>query len=417
MLTCSDVFFPVGQGLFYAGEISFSGKSTKDWKTSFVFDCGSVTGKKFLRNSVSKFHKRLNSDRLDFIVLSHLHEDHANGLESLLTHNLDVGAVFLPYLNPSQRLVVGLRCLRQQDAYFEFFANPTAYLRERRVGTIVYLHGGGGEDQAEEMGADAPDEPPDNNALDDGIRGMDDAAQPRGDSPQGDPALISDDRVLHKFVTKSLILGKIWEFRFFNYSEKSLPKKGVRIDKVIRKVMKQLGVVDPVQALQKLKVRATRNKMKGHYRVLASDHNDLSVMLWHGPRQPRTLRWIDTWERSVTGQTPYRTRCLVDRGSCNGTLLTGDIRLSLDFAVIQSHFTHKWARTTEAQVPHHGSARSWDQGITKKVPVGSRFVIGFGLKNRFRHPHRPVVIDILRSHECEFVTEHRCLERRIHFHA
>ena len=169
MLHFEDSFFPVGQGLFYSGRIYFTGKSEREWKTMFVFDCGSVSRKVILNKSISKFHNRLDKKFVDFVVLSHLHEDHTNGLENLLAADMNVGAVFLPYLNPSQRLIVALRSITQDDAYYLFLADPTAYLLNRRVRRVVYLRGGGGEDQEGGVADNFPDEPPEDNGLDKGI--------------------------------------------------------------------------------------------------------------------------------------------------------------------------------------------------------------------------------------------------------
>jgi hypothetical protein len=233
MLTCNDKFYPVGQGLFYTGTVSFVVKPAKTHEIRFVFDCGSIT-KSFLRNSVSELHKRLNSSHVDFLVLSHLHEDHANGLENLLRPNLSIGAVFLPYLNPAQRLIVGLRCLRQDAAFFELLANPTGYLIERGVRRVVYLHDGAAHDREEEVPT-APDEPANDDAVGEGIARMVDAERPSGGLADLDPALTR--QALHKSVSTSLVLRKIWEFRFFNYDEGSLKRDKNCIDKVIRDVI------------------------------------------------------------------------------------------------------------------------------------------------------------------------------------
>ena len=80
MLESNEIFFPVGQGLFYAGKVLFKATSGQEWTSSFVFDCGSsASGSSSLLRSIGDFHTRRNSHNVDFIVLSHLHEDHANG--------------------------------------------------------------------------------------------------------------------------------------------------------------------------------------------------------------------------------------------------------------------------------------------------------------------------------------------------
>jgi hypothetical protein len=164
--------------------------------------------------------------------------------------------------------------------------------------------------------------------------------------------------------------------------------------------------------LRKLTDKEIRSKLRRCFRYIAQDQNDLSVMLWHGPLHGRSS--IRQWERSVIARTATCTRCVEKWWACYGVLLTGDIPLGLDFAAVESHFAREWARTSQVQVPHHGSGRSWNREITKKVADGCTFVIDVGAKNR-RHPHRSVVVDVLRSHHCDFVTEHRCFKRSTRF--
>jgi beta-lactamase superfamily II metal-dependent hydrolase len=413
VLQFEDTFFPIGQGLFYSGTIHFTGKSERVWKTSFVFDCGSITGKHVLDRAISKFHKGLHSDYLDFVVLSHLHEDHANGLENLLRPNLRVGAVFLPYLNPSQRLMVGLKSWTQDPAYFAFLANPTQYLLNRRVNTVVYFRGGGGQEAEENVGEDFPEEPPEENALDQGISGMDDVDAPSPEATPGDPALHSGN-VDQKLVSSSLMLGKIWEFRFFNYSVGCLLHNS-RIDEVVAAVLQELGVGDPREALDQLADPGIRKGLRSRYGKIARDQNDLSVMLWHGPQQVHRRGRAHAWSHSRVARSSH-SRHIEHLALSAGTLLTGDIRLSLNFSDIRDHFRTKWPRTSVVQVPHHGSKHSWHREIARNVPGGSEFVIGAGYKNRYGHPHRSVIVDVLRFHECRYVTECHGFEREMWFH-
>jgi hypothetical protein len=63
------------------------------------------------------------------------------------------------------------------------------------------------------------------------------------------------------WVSKSLMPGKIWEFRFFNYSEESLPGNP-SIDEVVVKVLEELGVNNSLEALKKLADRQVRRRMR-----------------------------------------------------------------------------------------------------------------------------------------------------------
>ena len=77
-------FHGIGQGLFYSGSIANGG-------FNFVYDCGSESPA-MLRTIT------LPCADLDFVAISHFHDDHVNGLPALF-RNHRVEKVFLPYFD------------------------------------------------------------------------------------------------------------------------------------------------------------------------------------------------------------------------------------------------------------------------------------------------------------------------------
>ena len=77
-------FFPVGQGLFYGGNISTNGNPS----FTFVYDCGTEKQwSTYLNNSISTFVSFGNNTlirSLDLVVVSHLHADHFSGIYNLI---------------------------------------------------------------------------------------------------------------------------------------------------------------------------------------------------------------------------------------------------------------------------------------------------------------------------------------------
>ena len=71
------IFHKVGQGLFYSGHLSNN-------QYNFVFDCGSDSDKKFLHDAIDN---HLPKKDIDFIVLSHLHRDHINGIARIIKNH------------------------------------------------------------------------------------------------------------------------------------------------------------------------------------------------------------------------------------------------------------------------------------------------------------------------------------------
>ena len=86
----SFVFHGVGQGLFYSGSIE---GITKEQRSAFhfVYDCGGISGQNYLHKEISTIPQVI-----DFIAISHLHDDHINGLP-ILIKGRKIKRIFLPY--------------------------------------------------------------------------------------------------------------------------------------------------------------------------------------------------------------------------------------------------------------------------------------------------------------------------------
>lgn len=95
------IFHPVGQGLFYTGDIG---------KFKFAYDCGSTSSlhgikgitmidEPALFKSIDNYYKKSYKKHLDFLVISHLDSDHVNGIPELLS-KFTTSKVFLPYFQP-----------------------------------------------------------------------------------------------------------------------------------------------------------------------------------------------------------------------------------------------------------------------------------------------------------------------------
>ncbi|MFZ4724778.1 MAG: MBL fold metallo-hydrolase [Paludibacter sp.] len=89
IINVKKTFYPVGQGCFYSERIS----TEKDEKT-IVYDCGSFN-KEHLKKEI------IQSDitQIDYLVLSHFHRDHINGIEELLKKKCDIKNVIIPKID------------------------------------------------------------------------------------------------------------------------------------------------------------------------------------------------------------------------------------------------------------------------------------------------------------------------------
>jgi len=109
MLKQTFTINPVGQGLFYTGEIS-TGINNKPFR--FVFDCGSFNKANCLEEVAN--YRKLNlvdQQELDLLIISHFDADHINHIGKLLEGNIKVKKLVMPFLTFEERLFLVLRFL------------------------------------------------------------------------------------------------------------------------------------------------------------------------------------------------------------------------------------------------------------------------------------------------------------------
>ena len=84
------MFLPVGQGAFYCERFRALGRTI-----NIVYDCGTHSGMCVLDRELGRVFNK--GDIIDAVFISHLHEDHFNGLECLLK-KCKVQRIYLPHM-------------------------------------------------------------------------------------------------------------------------------------------------------------------------------------------------------------------------------------------------------------------------------------------------------------------------------
>ena len=104
---------PIGQGAFYTEKFEYDGQ-----QCNVVFDCGGT--EKFIEKEVKGYCDSLPCDNeslkptIDAVFISHFHEDHVNGLETLL-NKAEVKCIFLPLLNDDEVYALSLSFVEKLD--------------------------------------------------------------------------------------------------------------------------------------------------------------------------------------------------------------------------------------------------------------------------------------------------------------
>ena len=138
MCTVVRSFMPVGQGAFYVEQFTSCNP-----RINLVFDCGSDTDLNLLHNNIDEIFQK--GETIHAVFISHLHEDHINGLEYLLS-NYNVKKIYFPLLCSEEKTLNLLYYLfsktthTTKDFFFRFVSDPYAYLVSKDKQTeIIYV--------------------------------------------------------------------------------------------------------------------------------------------------------------------------------------------------------------------------------------------------------------------------------------
>lgn len=108
-------FHPVGQGAFYTEHIFCNHE-----KFNVVYDCGSSTNKAFVESQIQKSFEK--GETIHALFISHLHEDHINGIPFLIEY-CQVKNIFFPLISDVNKLIL-LQELNDSDFTYQFISKP-----------------------------------------------------------------------------------------------------------------------------------------------------------------------------------------------------------------------------------------------------------------------------------------------------
>lgn len=362
---------PVGQGGLCEGVLE-AGEDVIRW----IYDCGSNQIDR-LRKEISTVHRDL-----DLVFLSHLDDDHVNGLDHLLV-NKDVVEVVLPYLEDHERLIVLAQAAAQgrlSGQFATFMADQTGWLRNRGVERITFVEGPGETDGED---ASTPRLPPDAGPETKGPLTPDWSIPAGGSAARRDGvarvpagAMIQMTDVAHRIAD--------WVFLPFAHPPSKALMRAFEAE-----LAAQFPGMKPADIVQTIWTSRGREKLQTCYDALwSSDTNLVSMSLYAGPATD-----AGRWREAVTlGARHYHLR----RGARTaGWLATGDAKLSGKGR--RGGFGKFYAGVLDKVVvlvaPHHGAANSWESAILIGM---TRLSVGCAAAgpNGYGHPHKAVSDDI-----------------------
>jgi beta-lactamase superfamily II metal-dependent hydrolase len=356
----SFTFHNIGQGLFYSGSIE---------NFSCVYDCGSKRVTK-LNVAIRQYKELSQSLQLDFLVLSHLHSDHTNGLDELLLKDpkVPVDMAILPYLTPIERLLIALSNRNMKVWYYKFLADPVNFLLTNGVNRILLL----------DEGENKPDREDNQSNYEPYVEYDDDrhiskkftlknslSLQQKITDQENSLLKTNSDKLLLKTHDGEIYINTKsfgWLFRFYNYP---LENKNMQItfENTVKKTF-------PNSTMQEIiKDSTKRKKLYNLYQKLHNDFNDTSLLMLHKPVN------YNNQNQQTSNQ---------------GHFLTGDINLNNKVPIISKHFRKEVKDIRYCLVPHHGSKKNWDDTLLSCLPANCNYVISSGFRNK-KHPSYEVI--------------------------
>jgi len=452
------VFHNVGQWLFYTGEICFNNYHV----FRFVYDCGTESKKELINNSIDSFKDNLlcrnnlskELDRncrkkptINLLVISHLHNDHVNGLEKLFEH-FCIEEVVIPYFSPLERLLIAIRDLRVPKWYLDFLYDPAEFLIKKWVKKVIVISNDWDTISKREINING-------NFNKDEIFNIDKLKNSKFEEKilKNEERLkkFGDKVVIKSFSWYALVFG-LWIFKFFNYRVSD----NNALDSFKRCIEKEIGNKDLKEVIKNKNF--LKEKLKPCYKKLVKkgglkEFNNTSLVFYHSPIgkyeilekysfiKYNFIKYIcdqfdsfvqlycyfcflcytyklcryyfeDCFYKYLSHKFDIKDICwkylrylddciykFIDKKYpyIFWQMLTWDINLNFRSEEIKSYYKQFWDKVLIFQVPHHWSIENWNrQLVNDKLRNTLFFPMSAGLKNRYRHPSMDLIIDILR---------------------
>lgn len=359
-------FHPVGQGLFYTGSIL-------NGHYNFVYDCGkSINDKNFIE-IIENYTDKIK--QIDFIVISHLHNDHYNGLPYLLDlckrKNIKINKIILPYLYGFKNVAHLLLALNiyEEDEYF----NIDEYNQLFKLMCSFY---NGNKENEYEISIEF---------------------------------IAESENELSKYEFNVPEVSKpFWKFHLLN---KKIPYSICnQINCEITNLLNSYKMYDLIQFISKYKNDALRKIEKIYHDALIKSSpitlfNNLnlsSIVMIHYPL-------IETGNAIITNKEDFyfnkhyeKNRYLYCRNKCidiirtyvSLSLLTGDAEFDNFMVNYVKNLMNE--KSAIMQVPHHGSKKNYKQ-VSGLFNDFDFYAISFGLGNNYNHPSSITINSILSS--------------------
>lgn len=360
-------FLPVGQGAFYCEQ--FEGVYNGE-RINVIYDCGSLTDVRLVEQQIKRNFQR--NETIHALFISHLDEDHINGLPFLLKY-CRVKKIFFPLITSADAKYIKLFNLitNRNSVTLQFLNNPYTAFRSWNVEWRPSLY-----------------QIRDNEESDNNIDAI---------------PISSGEDVAHIIFEDESIIEQKWLYIPYNFRRKS------RIIQLQSELNVRFGKDMSNEDLHDIWENGSdtdRKNIKAAYQNVKGSLNTNSMTLYSG--EDMSGGWQEIVCSPYNYIYPYHTEA--------GCLYTGDYDASGKdkWNDLFKAYNKVWNYIGCVQVPHHGSRHNYNSELAK---LHAYYMISAGAENGFYHPHAIVLKDLLfNRHHPYIVTEHKSSEVHLLVH-
>lgn len=351
--TILRVFHPIGQGAFY---------SERHDNFNIVYDCGEWKNSKRATKVVEESFEK--SSTIDILFISHFDFDHVSKI-NVLKKSFDIRFCILPVIYPEQKKL--LSSFYQTLGYSDIVGlinNPSEYFgSETKIIEVEIEPANNENDEADNISTD---------------------------DLQTTKTIKSGTKIYAKQLEDWIYVpyNKNCEERIEEL-KRLFEEKDLNIEKFKEDI--NYGI----------KKRKTIQQI---YTKLTGGINSNSMLLYSGPDCKTPMHYNSYFCESL--RSCFCARCFpacIPFSDKPGCIFTGDANLS----DIQNVFKKYWDFVGTIQVPHHGSAISFDFNFFNHGKNIFIFPASYGNSNTYGHPAQNVICNIIKNGSCFIhVTEH-----------
>lgn len=359
------VFYPVGQGLFYAGHLWYDPYGY--WRRSVLFDCGG--DKPYIEDAIDRFEEETMCHRINLCVISHLHKDHYNGLALLKDKGFMIDRLVIPYLPVAYP---NLKYVYIVGQYFSGSQNLNIDELDIENLELIFRLYGVHESERNDREFFGQVRSFEENVIENGFKYF----------------KYKDSIPLHN--------QKKWIFEIYNktITDEQWREYNDRLNACLRE--------EGIEDVKRLFPDRVEKLIDIYKTVFGKNLNATSIVMKHYCQglQRGFYPVRDSRVGCFDGLYDVRLPFVFERRVGNVTVLTGDAEFD--------EYLHRCifddvSSISALQVPHHGAKKNW-QKMGLPSDADCKLVVSYGLGNKYRHPNCAVVQDILESYNCDLIS-------------